>query len=61
MKQAVTDLYNLLSTNPLLLSDTGDNIKVNTFAQYANPLIDNFPAILLIRRSKAKQIKTIAS
>lgn len=61
MKTSVTDLYNLLTTNPLLLSDTGDNIKVNTFCAYANPLINNFPAILLIRKSKAKQIKTIAS
>ncbi|HNQ20167.1 MAG TPA: hypothetical protein PKI46_03790 [Bacteroidales bacterium] len=61
MKQAIDDLYTLLTGNVLLQNDIGNNVKVETFCKYANPLIETFPAILLIRKSKAKQIKTVSS
>lgn len=61
MKQVIDDLYTLLFNDPLLNSDTSVNIKVNTFYKYANPLIELYPALLLIRKSENSQIKTVSS
>jgi hypothetical protein len=59
MKQAITDLYNLLKNNAKLNVDNATSIKVNTFCKYEDPLIPEFPCISLKRLSKNKQVRTM--
>ena len=59
MKNVIEDLYTLFSTESTLNNDNTTSIKVKTFRKYPDPLITDYPALLLVRKNKTSQIKTV--
>ena len=58
MKNVIDDLYNLFINTAELNNDNTTSIKVKTFRKYPDPLITDYPALLLVRKNKTSQIKS---
>ncbi|HNY10698.1 MAG TPA: hypothetical protein PKK26_03810 [Candidatus Wallbacteria bacterium] len=61
MKKTIKDIYTLLSVDTRLKTDGVDTIAVKTFREFNDPLVMDFPAVMLERVSKDKQIKSMPS